>query len=120
MSLGTRIRELRKKRKINQEQLGKILSVSKASISGYENGTREPDTKSLMKLAQYFGVTVDYLLGVDATPEWATAKDTHDLHEFLDANEGSMTYDGEHLTEDEKQQLRVATATIFWKRHQHK
>lgn len=119
MGLGSRIRELRKSKHLTQEQLGKILNVSKASISGYENETREPDNKSLIKLAEYFNVTLDYLLGTNQTPKWATKKDTIDLKDFLEANEGSMTYGGEDLTEEEKQQVRVAMATIFWKRHKH-
>lgn len=69
MILGFHIRELRKSKNLNQEQLGKILNVSKASIYGYENETREPDKESLIKLAKYFNVTLDYLLGTNQTPK---------------------------------------------------
>ncbi|UWF30049.1 helix-turn-helix domain-containing protein [Lactiplantibacillus plantarum] len=119
MILGFHIRELRKSKNLNQEQLGKILNVSKASISGYENETREPDKESLIKLAKYFNVTLDYLLGTNQTPKWSNKPDTIDLKDFLEANECSITYGGGNLTEEEKQQVRVAMATIFWKRHAH-
>ncbi|MCT3586966.1 XRE family transcriptional regulator [Levilactobacillus brevis] len=115
MGLGSRIRELRKDKKLTQEQLGKVLNVSKASISGYENETREPDSKSLVKIAEYFDVSLDYLLGKNQTPKWANKKDTNDLEKFLNDNEGSMTYGGEDLTNEQKEQVRVAMATIFWK-----
>lgn len=61
-ALGSRLRALRKGKRINQATLGKILGVSKVSVSGYENGTREPDITSLIRLADYFNVTVDYLI----------------------------------------------------------
>lgn len=119
MTLGQRIKELRQQKHISQEKLGNILHVSKVSISGYENDTREPSTESIKAIANYFNVTTDYLLGVHQTPIWANKKDSNDLAAFLTQNEGSMTYEGDNLTDDEKAQLRVAMETIFWKRHKH-
>ena len=58
-----RIRELRKNRKLTMKSLGKILEVSEAAISHYETNKRQPDQNTLIKLAEYFGVTVDYILG---------------------------------------------------------
>ena len=58
-ALGSRLRSLRKGKHINQATLGKLLGVSKVSISGYENGTREPDISSLIKLATYFTLSSD-------------------------------------------------------------
>lgn len=63
MELGARIRELRNKRGLTQSQLGDMINVTKASISGYENGTRNPDKETLIKLADIFHVSTDYLLG---------------------------------------------------------
>ncbi|MBA4536394.1 helix-turn-helix transcriptional regulator [Bacillus aquiflavi] len=61
--LGERLKELRLERKLTQEQLGKGINVTKVSISGYENGNRTPDTETLQKIADYFNVSTDYLLG---------------------------------------------------------
>jgi transcriptional regulator with XRE-family HTH domain len=119
MPLGQRIKELRKEKKMTQEELGKILGVSKVSISGYENDTRQPDNESLVKLANFFNVTTDYLLGENNTPKWANKKDATDLKKFLENNDGSFTYGGDNLTEDEKQKLRIAMTQIFWDRHKH-
>lgn len=48
---------------ITQGQLAKELGVSRSTVVGYENGTRYPDYKTLKKIAEYFGVSGDYLLG---------------------------------------------------------
>ncbi|OXS77917.1 hypothetical protein B1B05_09935 [Domibacillus enclensis] len=61
--LGERLKSLRKERKLTQEELGKRVNVTKVSISGYENGKRSPDTETLQKLADFFDVSTDYLLG---------------------------------------------------------
>lgn len=60
-----KIKELRELKKETQEELGKILNVSKATISKYENGSVEVSNETLIKLANHFEVTTDYLLGID-------------------------------------------------------
>lgn len=57
------IRELREKKGITQTELGKVLGVTKNSISYYENGKRQLTPDMLVKLADYFGVTIDDILG---------------------------------------------------------
>lgn len=73
---GKRLKKLRLERKLTQEELGKIIHVSKVSISGYENGNRTPDTDTLQKLADFFGVTTDYLLGRDKIKDKTKDQDT--------------------------------------------
>ena len=58
-----RLRELRKKRKISQLKLALDLNMNQNTISRYETMEREADYETLIKLADYFGVTIDYLLG---------------------------------------------------------
>ena len=57
-----RLKELRKKRGISQLKLAIDLSMNQNSISRYENGTREADYATLIKFADYFHVSIDYLL----------------------------------------------------------
>ena len=57
-----RLKELRQKRKISQVRLAIDLCMNQNSISRYENGTREADYKTLIQLADYFDVSIDYLL----------------------------------------------------------
>ena len=61
--LKDRIKKERLKKELNQPQLAKIMSVSKQTVSNWENGNRIPDTLTLSKLADFFGCSVDYLLG---------------------------------------------------------
>lgn len=63
MVLNIRLKQLRNERKITQSELGRKVNVTKSSISGYENGTRTPDTETLLDLANALDVSVDYLLG---------------------------------------------------------
>ncbi|MBQ7962390.1 MAG: helix-turn-helix transcriptional regulator [Clostridia bacterium] len=60
-----RLKELRIAQNLNQVALGKILGVSKQCISNWENNNIQPSIDMLMKIAEYFGVTTDYLLGLE-------------------------------------------------------
>lgn len=63
------LRELRKARGITMKELGDMLGVSESTISLYENGKREPSYELLLKIAEFFNVSVDYLLrGEDKKP----------------------------------------------------
>ena len=57
-----RLKELRKKKNISQIRLAIDLNMNQNSISRYETGEREADYSSLIKFADYFGVSLDYLL----------------------------------------------------------
>lgn len=60
---GNRLKKLRVDKDLNQEQLGELIGVTKATISNWENGKGYADGDTLIKLANYFEVTTDYLLG---------------------------------------------------------
>lgn len=63
VSAGIRIRELRKEKNITMKQLGAIIGVSESAVSQYETGKRQTDNDTLIKIADYFGCSTDYLLG---------------------------------------------------------
>lgn len=58
-----RLKKLRKAKKISQTKLAIDLNMNQNSISRYENLERQADYDTLIKFADYFGVTIDYLLG---------------------------------------------------------
>ncbi|MDI0267210.1 helix-turn-helix domain-containing protein [Clostridioides difficile] len=64
---GERLKELRLKKKLKQSELGKEIGISASTIGMYEQGRRFADQSTLIKLAQYFNVTTDYLLGFSET-----------------------------------------------------
>lgn len=59
-----RVRELRKARRLTQVELADALGVTKQSVSNWENDNIQPSIDMLVRIAQYFGVTADYLLGL--------------------------------------------------------
>jgi len=63
--LGERLRKLRLERKLTQREVAEQLGIGVSTLGMYEGGWREPDLDTLMKLARFYGVTTDYLVGVD-------------------------------------------------------
>ena len=63
--VGDILKSLRQEKKIGQNELAKQLELSNASISYWENGKQEPSASALFKLAQFFDVSVDYILGLE-------------------------------------------------------
>lgn len=61
--IHNRIKELRNEKDISQRDLAKIINLSPSTIAMYETGKRKPDTDTLQRIADYFNVSVDYLLG---------------------------------------------------------
>ena len=59
---GTRLKELRKEQGISQRKLGEIFEVCNQTISFWESGSREPDLDTLVRIAHYFNVSLEYLL----------------------------------------------------------
>ena len=64
-SFGQRLRELRKEKHLGQVQLTKEIDVGKSIVSLWETDTYEPTLSKLVSLAEYFGVTIDYLAGLE-------------------------------------------------------
>lgn len=64
-----RIRELRIENGMTQDDVGKIIGVKRTSIYTYEKGLNYPEVRGLMALADYFDISVDYLLGRTDNPE---------------------------------------------------
>lgn len=62
--LGDSIRELRQNRGISQVALAMALGVTKQSVSNWENDNIQPSIEMLVKIAKYFSVSTDYLLGL--------------------------------------------------------
>lgn len=61
--LSERLKTLRKEKKITQQKLANLLGVSSGTIAMWETNKREPDFETLNRIADYFGVSTDYLLG---------------------------------------------------------
>lgn len=65
-----RLKILREYKNINQTILGRHLGYGATAISSYENRRNEPSMDTLIQIAKYFDVSLDYLLGVTNSPKW--------------------------------------------------
>lgn len=61
--ISARIKELRKKRGITQNDIAKALGISRSLIAGWEMGTREPNALEMRNLCMFFSVSSDYICG---------------------------------------------------------
>lgn len=107
MELGKRLRLLREQKKLSQIQLADKLGIPHQSISNYERGYRHPPSDTLLQIADFFEVSVDYLLGRSA---FIYKQDgPKEINEFL--KEGIFTWDGVALTQKELEHLKE---TLDW------
>ena len=68
MQFGDRLRELREDKGLRQEDVAALFGFGKSTVSQWENGKSEPEYDIVLKLADYFDVTTDYLLGRSSIP----------------------------------------------------
>ncbi|WP_082593479.1 helix-turn-helix domain-containing protein [Paenibacillus sp. Soil766] len=107
MKYGDRIALLREKRGLTQEDLSVKIGISRASLSHYETNRREPDYETINKIANFFNVSIDYLLGRTNHQQTVLEEDVRDFVENLDlTDEGilqkfSLTVDGKRLSAEE-------------------
>lgn len=100
MSIGTKIRDLRKQAHLSQTELGKKVSVSQQTVTAWENNKAEPSSSSVAQLADIFNVTTDYLLGRPNKQE--TKKDDVELSD----DDVIMTWRGKPLSDEDRELIR--------------
>lgn len=86
MSFGERLRQLREEKKLTLRELEKEIGITYSSLGKYERNEREPDLDTLEKIANYFGVRVDWLLGrtdIKTFDEMVLLNDIMDIGEQL-------------------------------------
>ncbi|PEQ03342.1 helix-turn-helix domain-containing protein [Bacillus wiedmannii] len=83
---GTRLHTLRKERKLRQEDMAKQLGIVRTTYAMYEQGNREPDYNTLIKLATFFEVSIDYLLGTTEIRQVTDIQDPDLYQWFKDIN----------------------------------
>lgn len=122
--LGDRLRQQRNRRKLTQEDVARRIGVARTTYAMYEQNSREPDNETLQKLADFFDVSIDYLLGRtdDPTPPENTsqpyyalterdqrdiARDLERMMSDLESDE-SMAFYGEPMDEETRQLIRIS------------
>ena len=56
------LREIRRKKKLNQQRAALDLNITREALSHYENGRRDPSLAMLVRMSEYFNVSIDYLI----------------------------------------------------------
>lgn len=98
-----KLRELRKKCGLTMKELGAEIGVAESTISQYETGKREPDYETLLKLAEYFGTSVDVLLRGE--PQDASPAKPVILDKELDGINFALYGEIQELSDEDKQDI---------------
>jgi len=101
MKLAERLKKLREERGFMQKFVADSIGVRSNTLSGYENGTRSPDPETLVKLASFYDVSTDYLLGKSDIPNH---KYDDGFQSFLNDPELESWY--RELPENDEEELR--------------
>lgn len=101
--LGDQLTKLRKNNGLTQEALAKKLGIPRSTYSNYENGKREPDIETIRKIASFFGVSTDFLLGYtnDPHPKKASEMTEVEIEDFINNPKIRPKYKGRELTPQE-------------------
>lgn len=108
-TLAKRIKNLREEKGLSQKELANYLNISNSTLSQYESGVRVPSDDIKIKIARYFNVTTDYLLG-NSNIKQLSRKDERDIQKYLDEmredlKQGTLrlSLDGEIVDDEIKQ-----------------
>ncbi|TNJ66718.1 helix-turn-helix domain-containing protein [Paenibacillus hemerocallicola] len=108
---GERIAYLREKRGLTQEELANKLGISRAALSHYETNRREPDYETLGNIANYFNISLDYLLGRTNNPDTVLDDDVREFVDILELSDEkilerfALTIDGRKLSPEESKRF---------------
>lgn len=91
--LGNRIKSLREEKDLSQLELSKVLNINNSTLSQYEAGNRVPSDEIKKQIASYFGVTLDYLMGVS------------NIRNPYQPKTIAAHHDGDEFTEEELQSI---------------
>ena len=137
MTFSERLKQLRAQRGLTQDTLSKQSGLTKSSIAMYETGKRKPKIEVLERLADFFNVDLDYLVGksdrttviappapqksdglperdrtANGGPAHASAREMHQLEKIL--AEPNLTYNGVALGAEDIEKINRALELAFW------
>ncbi|MCP4367552.1 MAG: helix-turn-helix transcriptional regulator [Deltaproteobacteria bacterium] len=105
MEIGKKINRLRKERNLSQAQLAIKIGTDARRISNYENGVNVPTTDALIKIADFFNVSVDYLVKTEVDNMASTPiKDKNLLRQFEEVDK---------LPENEKEHIKYLIQSVL-------
>ncbi|EJW16552.1 helix-turn-helix domain-containing protein [Paenibacillus alvei] len=123
--VGTRIKELRLKQGLSQDDVAQALDMKRANVANYEAGRTTPPSDIIGRLADLLYTSSDYLLGridnpmplaltsSDSIPEWATWKDKKDFRQLLE-EDSEIMFDGVPIDEEDRERVLHVLEALFW------
>lgn len=109
--MNNRIAQLRISRHYTQDEMARLLGISRAALSHYEKGRREPDYKTLIKIADLFQVSLDYIMRRTDDPRVHLSEETRQFADGLELSDEEIlerfdfTIDGRKLTPEESKRF---------------
>lgn len=127
LSIGKKLKDLRKKkgisenREISQYEVADKLGIQRGRYNSWENDIAKPRTGMINKLADFFEVNPNYLLGYEdhTIPEWATEKDKRDFKKMLESGE-QVLFDGVPIEGEARQRVIDVLTGMFWETKKNK
>jgi transcriptional regulator with XRE-family HTH domain len=89
---GQNLAKLRKEKNLSQYKLAELMNLSRGQIANYEQGSREPDFETLERFADFFDVSIDYLLGRTEKQKLAPQEEDADFQAFANNPELQKFY----------------------------
>ena len=105
IGFGDRLRQLRRANSLTQERTASLLNVERSTYAKYETNVSMPQQDTLLRLAELFGVSVDYLLGNTATPTASNELRGDGTLPGLTQEETAMLTAFRRLSEEQRQTL---------------
>lgn len=99
---GKRVKELRNKKGLSQDRVAQAIGISRSRYSHYENNRVEPDIELIRKIANYYDVKVDYLIG---RTEIENDNENDELEKILDDPDTQLMFnDWKNMSEEERKE----------------
>ena len=106
MAFNERLRFLREQRGLSQAEVARRLNIHRITYGQYEQGKRHPDFATLIRIANFYEVSLDYLLGREETDA------TVDIKEALENKAKRATWGGQELSETQREKLKTIFSVI--------
>ena len=106
------IRNLRKKSGLNQEEFARLFNVHQTAVSQWETGKTSPDTDTLVKIANYFDVSVDYILGKTNIKK-SSGEKPEDIAEDEDDDIVLFNREARKMTPEQRKKLLEMAKVMF-------
>lgn len=115
MDFTEKLIKLREAKGLSQYEVADRLGIKRPRYNAWEQGLAKPRADMIKKLAEFFEVSPDYLLGFDqsSVPSWATNKDIRDFKKMLE-EDAPVMFDGVPLDEEDKEKIKRVMEAIFW------